>query len=244
MKMYKNEELSLKLHSWGTKKLFLASEIMNQLGYKGGNKTLQNYNLIEWEDKVTLQKSDFKKFFDQLVFLKFINIKTSTVIFLYESGVWKLVMQSKKPIGVKTRNWLATEVLPTIRETGKYNIENYINNPFSYLHDFTENKKQIENSKAVAKKTKEYNLSYSFVFNQIHKMVLGKTAKEIKNIFKSKESAREILRQYRPDLACTEAVIDEIYTKYNKSLKEIEESKAHKTLPPAFKSLYDLGINF
>jgi prophage antirepressor-like protein len=250
MKNYvlKNSELGLNLTYFvGQKKperVFIAREIMAQLGYKGGNETLRHYDLQEGVDKITLKKTEHPEFIKQLTDLESIGRRTASVIMLYESGVWKLVMQSKKPIGIKTRNWLASEVLPSIRKKGYYDVSESQNNPFSYLHDFTEHTKQINNSKAVAAKALQDDTSYSYVYNKIHKLVSNMTAKEIKQKFGSKASARETLRKHLPEFAATEAVIDEIFTKYNKSLEEIKKSNAHKTLPPAFQSLYKLGIKF
>jgi hypothetical protein len=68
------------------------------------------------------------------------------------------------------------------------------------------------------------------------------SAKEIKEFYKSKQSARTLLRENLPEIASTETVIDELFTKHNKSLAEIQQSGVNKTLPPAFKSLYSLGI--
>lgn len=241
-----NKELGLNFDAFYSKKkderVFVAKQIMDQLGYKGGNQTLRYYDLIEGEDKITLRKKDYPDFFKQLNDIGAIGLRTGTVIMLYESGVWKLIMQSKKPIGIKTRNWLASEVLPSIRQKGYYDVEESINNPLSYLHDFTEPKKQIDNSKKVADKIKLDHNEYHKIYNAIHKLVVDKSAKEIKQMFNSKESARQTLRKHLPHFASTEAVIDEIYTKYNKSLEEIERSNAHRTLPPAFESLYKLGI--
>lgn len=247
-KVLENNNLGLALNYWDgvkkTERVFLAKQIMQQLGYKGGNKALAYYELIENIDKITLTKKEHPSFFNQLGKMNLLGARSGSIIMLYESGVWKLIMQSKKPIGIKTRNWLAREVLPTIRREGKYNVTESEQNPFSYLHDFTETSKQIENSKNVAAKAKINHLQYSDVYNKIHKLVTGKTAKEIKFMFKSKESARELLRKNFPELACTEAVIDELFTKFNKSFNEIEKSNAHRTLPPAFQSLYNLGIEF
>lgn len=40
--------------------------------------------------------------------------------FLTESGVYKLVFKSRKPDAEKFTDWIADEVLPTIRKTGTY----------------------------------------------------------------------------------------------------------------------------
>lgn len=43
--------------------------------------------------------------------------------FLTESGVYKLVFRSNKPNAEKFTDWVTDEVLPSIRETGKYSVE-------------------------------------------------------------------------------------------------------------------------
>lgn len=43
---------------------------------------------------------------------------------LSEAGVWRLVMRSNKPEAVKFQDWLAEDVIPAIRKTGRYAIQN------------------------------------------------------------------------------------------------------------------------
>jgi prophage antirepressor-like protein len=241
-----NEDLGLRLNYWNgaikDERVFLATQIMKQLGYVGGRSVLASLNLIDKFDMIKVEKKNYPKFFSQLSTLNVLGQRAGSVIMLYESGVWKLIMQSKKQIGINTRNWLANEVLPSIRQKGYYDIKESQFNPLSYLNEFTENKKQIENSKIVNRQISQTTGDYSGYHNQVHKLVNGMTAKEIQLFFQSKKSAREILRDNLPEKACTEAVIDELFVKYGKTLEEIEKSNAHKTLPPAFKSLFDLGI--
>ena len=241
-----NTELGLNLNYWnGTNKnerVFIASQIMKQLGYAGGINTLKISNLIDGQDMIKVSKKRSPDFFNQLNRMNLLGQRAGSVIMLYESGVWKLIMQSKKQIGINTRNWLASEVLPSIRAKGYYDVKESALNPMSYLNQFTEHKKQIQNSKSANGLISQTTNDYAGYHNQIHKLVNGMTAKEIQAFFNSKKSAREILRNNLPEKACTEAVIDELFTKYGKTLAEIESSNAHQTLPPAFKSLFDLGV--
>lgn len=241
-----NTELGLKIGYWDginkNERVFIAKEIMNQLGYKGANDTLRNYELEEKIDKVTLTKKQYPNFFKQLTDLKSIGLRTGTVVVLYESGVWKLIMQSRKQVGIKTRNWLAREVLPSIKAKGYYNIKESESNPLSYLNEFTEGKVQKYHSKRVNSIISKTTQDYSSYHNQVHKLVNGMTAKGIKEMFKSKESAREIIRQHLPENAATIALIDEIYTQYSKTLEEIERTGIHRSAKDTFKALYDLGI--
>lgn len=40
-----------------------------------------------------------------------------------ESGLYKLIMQSRKPEAEKFQDWVSSEVLPSIRKTGKYSVK-------------------------------------------------------------------------------------------------------------------------
>lgn len=62
--------------------------------------------------------------------------------FLTESGVYKLVFKSHKPNAEKFTDWIADEVLPTIRKTGGYinNADLLVN---TYFDDIPEDQKAI-----------------------------------------------------------------------------------------------------
>ncbi len=152
-------------------------------------------------------KSD-REIFDELSKMNLLGQRAGEVIFLTESGFWKLVMQSRKSIGIKTRDWLANEVLPSIRKTGTYSIAS--NNPMAI---FTERNKQLElakKSNSILSKTKDPE-AYSKFWNDLHLLVVGLDAKSIKAVYKSKESAKEVLRKHAPHLEATEAVIEDIW---------------------------------
>jgi prophage antirepressor-like protein len=242
-----NEQLGYEFHFWdGIKKnerIYIASEVMKQLGYKGGNKTLVNYELEDGVDMITPTKKQFPDFFKQLGNLKLLGQRAGSVILLYESGINKLIIGSKKPIGVLTRNWLAREVLPSIKEKGYYSMDESAANPMSYLFPHTENKIQIDNSKTVNGIIFNTDGDYRAYHNTVHKLVNGMTAAEIRTFYNDRGSARAILRKHLPWNAATESMIDELYIKYRVDLKRIEESGLHETMPPALKSLYDLGVH-
>jgi len=45
------------------------------------------------------------------------------ILLLTESGVWLGCILSRKPAGRRLRRWLATEVLPQLRQTGSYGLD-------------------------------------------------------------------------------------------------------------------------
>jgi prophage antirepressor-like protein len=234
-----NQELGHAYFYWESKhgRLFLAKQIMFELGYKGVGDTLRSYELIDGHDFIKFTKKNDPFLFKELFDLKSIGQRASEIIMLTESGFWKLLMQSRKSVGVKTRHWLASEVLPSIRKTGVYSIAN--NSPLAI---FTERGKQLELSKAVNAQIGKTTEEYSKFWNDLHKMVVGLDAKGIKNLYQSKTSAKEVLRKHLPHLEATEAVIEDIW-KQGVGLEKIKDSNLHKSLAHSFNAILSLGID-
>lgn len=67
--------------------------------------------------------------------------------FLTESGVYKLVFKSRKPSAEKFADWVADEVLPSIRKHGMYAVDDLINNPDLAIKAFTALKEEKERNK-------------------------------------------------------------------------------------------------
>lgn len=237
-----NPELGHAYFYWESKhgRLFLASQVMKELGYKGVGDTLRNYDLIDGYDFLKYTKKNNPDLFKELFDLKSIGHRASEIIMLTESGFWKLVMQSRKSIGIKTRHWLASEVLPSIRKTGTYSVAND-----SPLAIFTERSKQLELSKSTnsaLQKTVKTGDEYSKFWNELHVMVVGLDANGIKELYQSKGSAKEVLRKNLPHLEATEAVIEDIWAK-GIGLEKIKDTNLHKSLAHSFNALISLGID-
>jgi prophage antirepressor-like protein len=237
-----NQELGHAYFYWEGKngRLFLASQIMKSLGYLGGSKTLYNYDLENDVDWMKFTKKDTPELFIELSNLKLLGRRSGEVLFLSESGFWKLVMQSRKSVGIKTRHWLANEVLPSIRKTGKYEVEP--NNPLAI---FTERNKQLELSKetnSIIHKYARTKEDYQNFWNELHTMCTGLDAKGLRELYQTKGSAKEILRKHLPHIEATEAVIEDIWAK-GIGLKEIGKTDLHRSLAHSFNALISLGID-
>lgn len=237
-----NQEIGHAYFYWEGKqgRLFLASQVMKHLGYTGRANTLQNYELQENVDVVKFKKKDDKDLFDELVHLKCIGQRAGEVIFLSESGFWKLIIQSRKSVGIKTRDWLSREVLPSIQKTGTYSVG--ANSPLAM---FTERNKQIELSRGtndIIHKSARSPEDYAKFWNELHVMVVGLDAKGIKDLYKSKESAKQVLRKHLPHLEATEATIEDIWQK-GVGLEKIRETGLHKSLADSFNAILSLGID-
>lgn len=234
-----NNELKLSFFYWESKhgRLFLAKQVMKELGYAGGTFTLKHAELIDGFDMFKFAKATDKELFKELEQLNCIGQRASEVIMIAESGFWKLVMQSRKSVGIKTRHWLASEVLPTIRKTGTYSIAND-----SPLAIFTERSKQLELSKGVNAQINKTSEDYAKFWNELHVMVVGLDAKGIKELYQSKKSAKEVLRKHLPHLEATEAVIEDIW-KQGVGLEKIKDTNLHKSLAHSFNAILSLGID-
>lgn len=243
-KIVVNQELGQSYFYWelNGKRIFLARQIMSSLDYKGGNKTLYSYELIDGEDIVKFNKKTDNELFRELTHLNLLGHRAGEALFLTESGFWKLVIQSRKKVGIDTRNWLATQVLPSIRETGRYDVDGVRANPMKHLFPFTETSVQKTVSKTTNHLISIGDKNYSEIWNTVHQLVVGLNASQIKELYKSKESAKEVLRKHLPHLEVTETIVMDLWNN-GIGLETIIESKIHKTMPPAIESLYKLGFS-
>lgn len=87
---------------------FVGKDVAEVLGYKNQNDALSKH--VENEDKDTIAIRDS------------IGRNRNTPI-INESGLYSLVLSSKLESAKKFKRWVTSEVLPTLRKTGKYNIK-------------------------------------------------------------------------------------------------------------------------
>ena len=133
------------------KVLFSAKSIGDILGIKDVNSVIRNFN----ENQVVkLKNSDMQN-------MHFRKLNNAGENFLTESGVYKLVMRSNKPDAEEFQDWISDDLLPTIRKTGGYVVEDraidFVSNWLPNLDDTSktviasmleDNKKlRLENSK-------------------------------------------------------------------------------------------------
>lgn len=101
-----------------------ASDIGAGLIYSDNGRRFVDKIVNEWSNEFK-RGIDFEDFEDSDLIKLFaytdsVHAKIRKIRVLYESGLYKALMLTKKPAGVRMREWLATEVLPQIRKTGSY----------------------------------------------------------------------------------------------------------------------------
>ena len=89
---------------------FVAKDIANVLKY---SKTFSMMKRIDSEDKRNISSSNLEEQ---------IGDQTYTVSIINESGLYASIFGSKLPSAKKFKRWVTSEVLPTLRKTGGYNL--------------------------------------------------------------------------------------------------------------------------
>ena len=167
---------------------------MNELMIFEGN----NVEVFNWEDKVLFNPRDVGKCLeltDSAIRMAISKMNKNQVIkltnsdvkdfdfrklnnrgenFLTESGVYKLAFKSNKKEAENFTDWIADEVLPTIRKTGNYISNNTPMISNKEIQEFKEDVKYIRSQVCIKKKD-------SMLYTNMIKEYLGiKTIKEDK----------------------------------------------------------------
>lgn len=124
---------------------FVAKEIATILGYDDTTRAI-NRNVDE-EDQKLLSCNECKLIFGEAAETvensdnfggdinntpeNSIKINNFGMKFINESGLYSLIMSSKKPEAKTFKRWVTSEVLPSIRKTGSYNVQKQV--PQTYL---------------------------------------------------------------------------------------------------------------
>ena len=88
--------------------MFVGKDVATALGYKNPSNALQVH--VDSEDKTSY-----------LIQVSGSNYKANT-LFVNESGLYSLILSSKLPQAKAFKRWVTSEVLPAIRQTGKYEL--------------------------------------------------------------------------------------------------------------------------
>lgn len=83
---------------------FVGKDVADILGYQNGSRDINRH--VEEEDRTKMMVFDG-------------NQQKETII-INESGLYSLIIGSKLPEAKKFKHWVTSEVLPSIRKTGKY----------------------------------------------------------------------------------------------------------------------------
>lgn len=86
---------------------FIGKDVAEILGYTNTAKAIRDH--VDDEDKLT----------ERFV----LSGQNREVVFINESGLYSLILSSKMPNAKKFKRWVTSEVLPSIRKTGQYQLD-------------------------------------------------------------------------------------------------------------------------
>lgn len=88
---------------------FVGKDVANGLGYSNARKALGDH--VDKEDKGVTKRDTLG------------GVQELTIV--NESGLYSLVLSSKLPSAKRFKRWVTSEVLPVIRKTGSYEMDDY-----------------------------------------------------------------------------------------------------------------------
>ena len=107
MKIFNFENNDVRTHVINDEPWFVGKDVADILGYSNSRKALSDH--VDDEDK-GVTKSDTLG-------------GNQNITIINESGLYSLILKSKKPEAKQFKRWVTREVLPTIRKHGAYNAK-------------------------------------------------------------------------------------------------------------------------
>jgi prophage antirepressor-like protein len=224
--------------------MFIGKEVAKIWGHTNLTQAIKTAKLNPDEYKV-IRLINYPEFKNDLSKSNLVTSKTPTFTLLTESGMYKLALASNLEKARPFRDWIASEVLPSIRKHGYYSIANQKEKIL--LH--TNISIQKQNSKDInAKNFIENGVEAVIEYNRNSCLLhTGKTPNEIKTLAKeagmpsiTRTSAKEVLRHTQPELACAMSFTDDLVKK-GFDLKTVSELSL-KCAVPLFQGMLELGV--
>ena len=136
---------------------FVVKDICNALGLTNSSETVRNVP-IKWRSSE---------------FLKTAAGNEQEMLLVSEPGLYKLIMRSNKPIAQKFQEWVCEEVLPSIRKTGQYNIEQLKKTIEEKEVEITQIKTELVEEQKIVMKTKKSLMATQRRFTHRHKFIIN-----------------------------------------------------------------------
>lgn len=110
LQIFSNEEFgSIRTVTIDNEPWVVGKDVAEILGYKDTSDAMRRH--VDDEDKLTRRFTD--------------SGQNREMYIINESGLYSLILSSKMPNARKFKRWVTSEVLPTLRKTGHYEMENY-----------------------------------------------------------------------------------------------------------------------
>lgn len=223
---------------------FLTKEICEMFGHTNVTKAISDAGLDKTE-KETFNRKEHPKFIDQLRQNNLIAKRGVSISLITESGLYKLIMASRKENALPFKNWVAQEVLPSIRKTGSYSIGQALSDLDEHRH--IENQKQHSkdvNAVMHLNGGKNAIINYNRKSCKLHTGFTTTQVKDSGKLYglpsKDRQSAKQVLRQTRPELACAMSFTDKMVSNGGDLDQWAKLSISHAA--PLFKAILESGF--
>ena len=223
--------------------MFIAAEVGDMWGHT--NLTSVTRSLLNKNEVLTIKKSQYKDLFRIFVSEQILKPKAQRIQLITESALYKLALASNVDKAKPFRDWVAGEVLPSIRKNGYYTIANQTERIM--IHTDTNIQKQ--NSKDInAKNFIEKGLESVIEYNRMNCLKhTGLLPHQVKDYGKQKglksaerTSAKEVLRHIKPELACSMSFVDDLVKK-GFDFNTVSDLSLRAAVP-LFQGMIELGI--
>lgn len=221
---------------------FIGGEIQKLLGHTNITQAIKAASLNDDEIFILTKEKNVKFWNDFATNFKLVA-KVRNITFISESGLYKLMMRSRKPEFKYFYDWVNADVLPTLRQGVEENlifknasaeISQHLDENFQRLQSKRINKKNFEHGGVPA--VMNYNIKNSLSHS-------GFYPKELKSFGKRmglKSSGKEVLRIIDKPTACSMSFTDSLVADGIPYEKAIEISST--TGKKLFKELIAIGI--
>lgn len=219
------------------KVMFLAKEVAEVWGHTNLTQALSR--IVANSEKILIKKKSYPEFMKELVTNNLLSTKAQTVWLITEPALYQLALTSNLEKAKPFRDWVTREVLPSIRETGSFSLNEISTKEIA---EQTLRNVQLNNSKRVNAVNYEKGGTYAVIeYNRENcRQVTGLEPNQIKKIAGEKsKSAKEILRDTQPELAATMSLNDHFV---NKGARLEELAKLDKAAINVFKEINKLGF--
>ena len=120
LKLFENPQFRVRVIMRCADPWFVASDVCKCLELKDDAGTICRE--LDEQDKVTLSREEFMGRDSNRGIICSVDARVQSLVFVSESGMYDLVMMSRKPEAKAFKRWVTHEVLPSIRKTGSYSV--------------------------------------------------------------------------------------------------------------------------
>ena len=142
LQIFNNEEFGqIRTVTIDNEPWFVGKDVATALGYKDTSDALKKHVLSE--DKLTRRFAD--------------SGQNREMYIINESGLYALIFGSKLDSAKRSKHWVTSEVLPSIRKHGMYAVDELVNNPELLIKVATELKEEREKNRELENTVHEMN---------------------------------------------------------------------------------------